>query len=138
METPLNIPMLVRRMVLVAAISIVANLLLAAIGKNVSHTPSTFGPYMNTSIVQLTLLGVIGSGVVYGLMRKYLKDAAKANLYFVWLSIVLLVISFYPDVSMPWASDPDQVGWTYGVVANLMLMHLIAAVAAMYFYTRPE
>lgn len=138
MDTPLNLRLLGKRVALVAIGATIINALLGIIGKAVSNPPDTFGPYMASSIVGLTLLGVVGAGVVYAAMRWYFKDVAKTNRYFIWLSIILLVLSFYPDVAMPWSTDTDQVGWTYGIILNLMLMHVVAAVPVMYYFTKSE
>lgn len=138
MDTPLNLRLLGKRVALVAIGATIINVLLGIIGKAVSNPPDTFGPYMASSIVGLTLLGAVGAGVVYAAMRWYLKDTVKTNRYFIWLSTILLVLSFYPDVAMPWSTDADQVGWTYGIILNLMLMHVVAAVPVMYYFTQSE
>jgi len=138
MGAPLSYLQLARRAGFVAVLSVVCNVLLTVIGKAISNPPATFGPYQYSSVIGLTLAGVAAAALVYAAMRWYLVDVAKTNRYFLWLSAVVLIASFYPDVTMPWSNDPDQIGWTYGIIANLMLMHVIAGFAVMYFYTRPE
>jgi hypothetical protein len=138
MDTPLNYGVLGKRVGLVALVATVINVLLGIIGKAVSAPPETFGPYMTSSIAFLTLVGTIGAGVVYAAMRAYFKDVAKTNHYFLWLSGILLVLSFYPDIALPWSPEPDDIGWTYGIIGNLMLMHVVAAGLVMYYFTRPE
>lgn len=122
---------------IIAIVSAVINELLALVGRAVSAPPETFGPYMASSVVGLTLVGVVGAGIVYWGMRRWCaKDVAQINRRFIILSVVLLVLSFYPDVALPWSTDPDQVGWTYGIMANLMLMHVVAAGLVMYYFTK--
>ena len=120
----------------VALGSAVINCALAYAGKLVSNPPVTFGPYMYSSVVGLTVAGVVAAAIVYVLLRKMITDRAKANRYFNVISIIVLLASFYPDIVIPWSTDPDQVGWTYGIIANLMFMHVVAAVPVMYYFTR--
>ena len=117
-----------------AGFSVIINLILTAIGRVVSMPPETFGPYMYARVAEYTLIGVVGAGIVYTLMRRYM-DRAKADKYFIILSVVLLVVSFYPDVALPWSDDLDDIGWTYGIMANLILMHVIAAGSVVYLFT---
>lgn len=138
MNTPLKFGVLGKRVALVAVASTIINVLLGIIGKAVSTPPDTFGPYMISSIISLTIAGVVAAGIVYAAMRRYVADTAMANRYFIWLSLVVLVVSFYPDVAMPWSTDADQVGWTYGIMANLMLMHVVAGGLVMYYFTKSE
>ena len=132
----LNYTSFIKTAVWVAAISCVGNILLTVAGKILSNPPETFGPYMYSSVIGLTLMGVVAAAIVYAAMRRYIADTAKANRWFIILSVVVLIASFYPDVALPWSTDADQVGWTYGIMANLMLMHVVAAVPVIYYFTR--
>lgn len=136
MNTSLSVQGLSKTVGFVAVLSIIGNAILTAAGRAVSAPPDTFGPYMYSSVIGLTLAGVIAAGVVYLLMCRYYTDTTKANRYFFWLSIFVLVASFYPDVAMPWSTDADQVGWTYGIMANLMLMHVLAAGLVLYYFPK--
>jgi hypothetical protein len=120
----------------VAVVSLVGNLILTVLGKMLSNPPTTFGPYMYSSVISLTLIGVVAAGIVYVAMRRFIADIAKANRWFIILSIIVLIASFYPDVALPWSTDSDQVGWTYGIMANLMLMHVVAGAAVVYYFTK--
>lgn len=132
----LSLRTLVRTTFWVVFVSSVINEMLALLGILISSPPSTFGPYHFHSVVGLTVIGVAGAGAVYGLMRRYVPDVAKVNRYFTYLSMFVLVVSFYPDIAMPWSTDPDQIGWTYGIMANLMLMHVVAAGLVLHYFTR--
>ena len=120
----------------VAVVSVVANILLMLIGRALADVPTGFGPYQYGSISMLTLVGVIGAAVVYAAMRTWYGEEAKVNKYFTIFSVVLLIASFYPDVMLPWSSDPDQVGWNYVAMGVLMLMHVVAAGLVIYFFTK--
>jgi hypothetical protein len=121
---------------LVAIATAVINSALAYAGKLISMPPDTFGPYMYSSVIGLTIGGVVAAAVVYLAIRYFVADAAKANRYFVILSWVALIVSFYPDIAMPWSTDADQIGWTYGIILNLMLMHVVAALPVIYYFPR--
>ena len=88
------------------------------------------------SVISLTVVGVIAAAIVYALMRIWIADTTRANSAYLLLSLVVLVGSFYPDVMLPYSPDPDQVGWTYGIMANLMLMHVVPAVLVMWAFTK--
>ncbi len=121
----------------VAVLSVIGNAILTWIGWRVSNPPATFGPYSYSAVVWLTVLGVLAAAAVYAAMRMwYKKDVAVINRAFIIISVIALVASFIPDIMIPWSTDADQVGWTYGIIGNLMLMHVVAAVPVMYYFTR--
>lgn len=136
MHTPLAFGAFVKTVIKVLIIALVGNVVLNYLGKLISNPPDTFGPYMYSNVIGLTVAGIIAAAVVYALMRRFIADTAKANKQFFILSIVVLIVSFYPDIALPWSTDPDQVGWTYGIMANLMLMHVVAAVPVLYYFKR--
>lgn len=138
MNTPRIPKGLIRTALYVAIGAGIVNVLLALAGKVMSAPPDTFGPYMTSSILGLTVGGVIAAAVVYIAMRRLYDDRNKADRHFIWLSVVVLMLSFIPDIAMPWSTDPDQVGWTYGIIGNLMLMHVVAAAPVMYFFPRTD
>lgn len=123
---------------LVAVLSSVVNAGLAFVGWQVSRPPATFSPYDYTMVVGLTILGVLAAAVVYYAMRRVYQRApiTAINRRFILLSVAVLIVSFYPDLAMPWSTDADQVGWTYGIIGNLMLMHVVAAGFVLYYFTK--
>lgn len=122
----------------VTILSVIGNVILAILGKVVSDTPDTFGPYMYMPVIGLTVAGVFAAAVVYYVMRLKYADALKANKHFLILSWIVLILSFVPDILIPWIPEADMVGWTYVVIANLMLMHVVAGGLVMYYFTRKE
>jgi NADH:ubiquinone oxidoreductase subunit 3 (subunit A) len=104
------------------------NILLAVLGRHLSHVPSTFSPYMISSISGMNILGVIAASVVYFLFAHFNKNMKKANHAYMKLSILLLIISFIPDLVLPLSGDAENVGWTsWWTIFNLMLMHTVTA-----------
>ena len=132
----LNVSALLKTTALAAVLSSVANAILTAIGWQWSLPPASFGPYQYSAVVGLTVLGVLGAGAVYAFLRYRYTDPRVANRYFIYIAIATLLVSFYPDLAMPWSSDADQVGWTYGIMGNLMLMHVVAAAIVTWMLVR--
>ncbi|OHA78316.1 MAG: hypothetical protein A2V96_01050 [Candidatus Yonathbacteria bacterium RBG_16_43_6] len=122
----------------VTVLSIIGNVILAILGRIASSTPDTFGPYMYGPVIGLTVAGVFAAAVVYYVMRLKYADAVKANKHFLIISWAVLVLSMVPDILIPWIPEADMVGWTYVVIANLMLMHVVAGGLVMYYFTRKE
>jgi uncharacterized membrane protein len=121
----------------VVILACIGNVVLTYLGRMLSMPPETFGPYMYSSVIGLTLGGVVAAAVVYYLVRRHIPDTVRANRYFLWLSWVVLIVSFYPDVAIQWSTDADQAGWSYGIIANLMLMHVLAGGLVMYYFVKP-
>lgn len=128
----------IRAFFLALASALVGNVLLTFVGRMVSVPPETFGPYMYSIVIGLTVLGIFAAAVVYIALRSWYGDRAKADRSFIIVSVIALIVSMYPDLAMPWSTDPDQIGWTYGIIANLMLMHVVAALPVMYFFTHAK
>jgi|GEM_PF-3080521 len=136
MKNTIALKDITKTVVIVAVVSSIINLALAVVGKMISQPPVTFGPYMTGPVIGLTVLGVVAAGVTFVAMHSWYTDTKKANKHFIILSVLVLIASFYPDVAMPWSTDPDQVGWTYGIMANLMLMHVVTAALVIYYFPR--
>lgn len=96
----------------VAVLSIIINLIFTAMGRAVSMPPETFGPYMYSTVATLTFVGIIAASIFYYSMRISIKDTAKVNKWFITLSVIVLIASFYPDVMLPYSPDTDDIGWT--------------------------
>lgn len=124
----INYKNFIKAIIYIAVGSTVINILLAVVGKSLSHVPNSFEPYSISTISGLNILGVIAAAVVYILFIHFIKDIKKANRAYLWLSIILLILSFIPDLIMPWSRDPESAGWTsWWTIFNLMLMHVVTA-----------
>lgn len=124
----INYKNFIKAILYIAVGSTVINVLLGIVGKNLSHVPNSFEPYQAATISGLNILGVIAAAVVYVFFVEFIKDIKKANKAYLWLSIILLVLSFIPDIAIPYSSDPESAGWTsWWTIINLMLMHVVTA-----------
>lgn len=83
-----------------------------------------FEPLEYPSVVVLTALGVLGATVVYWLLVQWKPDPDQ---YFVWVAVVVLLVSFIPDIGLL-LGDPAA---TIPGVAVLMAMHTIAAAVSI-------
>jgi len=119
----------------ITLISVIANVVLLFISRMIFSAPPTFSPFWWSAVIELTAAGVVAAGAVYYAMayvwRRRLPSRSVDTDY-VRLSIVLLILSFIPDVLMPFSHDADNQGATWPIVAALMVMHLAAAVIAIY------
>ncbi len=83
-----------------------------------------FQPLNYTSVIVLTSVGLLGATVVYWLLVQWKRDPDR---YFAWIAIIVLVVSFIPDVGLLYV-DPQA---TIAGVVVLMAMHAIAAGVAI-------
>ena len=120
----------------VALFSVIANVVLTYAGKVMSAPPSSFGPYMYSSVVWLTILGVICAALGYVAALWYFTEIRRAHRWYAICATIALLVSFYPDVAMPWSTDADQVGWTYGIIANLILMHIATYAIVLWYFLK--
>lgn len=124
----INYTNFIKAILYIVVASTAINVLLAMLGKNLSHVPNTFVPYNVSSIISANIMGIVGATIVYCLFVSFIKDSKKANKAYLWLSIVVLVLSFIPDINLPKSTDPETLDWTsYSTVWNLMLMHVVTA-----------
>ena len=80
-------------------------------------------------VVGLTIFGVIGATIVYALMRAFMTDPQKA---FIWVSVVVLVLSFIPDYLVIGQVTGPFAGGSWPSALTLMLMHVVAAVVTVW------
>lgn len=113
--------------------ALVANLIILYFAK------PTAPAFMTLSVAPVsawTLLGTVGATCVFAYLR---KKTAQPNKFFIVTSLVVLLISFTPDVMLFGTTSPFFKGVTTTAIWVLMLMHVVAAlmiVAALIRFTR--
>jgi len=123
--------------VCVASVALNAGLL--AICRAIFAAPATFSPFFYGAVIMFTAVGVLAAWVVYLAMlwlwakRFPARDAVRD---FKWVSVVALVVSFIPDIMMPFSTDADNQGATWPIVGALMLMHVIPALLVIFGFKK--
>lgn len=77
-----------------------------------------------------TFVGVLGAVLVYAALGRFV---ARPAFVFQWVSLVVLIISFLPDIGLLMAPAP---GANLPNVITLMLMHVVAAAISVLLLTR--
>ena len=117
-----------------AILSVLANDILLAIVRPIANAPETFSPFKYDAVTELTFLGVLAAGFVYISIIRFYPIAYKK--IFIWISIVALLLSFIPDIMLPYSPDADNQGATTFIVIILMLMHVLTAGIVIWMFTR--
>lgn len=124
----------IKNIIFTAFLSVIANVILLMVVKPIAMTPGSFSPFQYSTVVELTILGVLAAGIVYLLLRKFF--ISKYKKIFIWVSVVALILSFIPDILMPYSPDADNQGATLFVVLMLILMHILTAAIVVSMFTK--
>ena len=109
---------------LVAAVAAsLANLALMFFTKPSLGLPDTFGPLNTVPIILWSFIGAFGAIGVYALIRRF---SATPNRTFVIVAVIVLVLSFIPDLAIRGVTTGPFGGATAGAIATLMVMHVIS------------
>jgi hypothetical protein len=112
------------RIVLATVIALIVavplDLAIEAFAKQAFAVSPDFPPFQG-SVAPYTAGGVILAGVVYAVLRRFVRDADRV---YVRLAIVALVLSFIPDIALLFIDEP---GASVPAVASLMVMHAVTA-----------
>lgn len=124
---PLPLRTLALRGLLAIVATAAANyLLLAAVLR--AEVVEPFGALSTSPVVALSVLGALAATAVYGAITRAVTDP---DWLFVRVALVVLVLSFLPDLAvLRW--DPTA---TVGAVAVLMAMHVLGAVICVLVLT---
>lgn len=119
------------------ALTIVANLILLFAGRPFTGVPDTFTTLSPGPVVMWSVLGTIGATIAFALARRFAKSPNKT---FVLIAVIVLLLSFIPDVLIHGMTSGMFAGATWSAVALLMVMHIAAAVIlvkTLIVFTRP-
>jgi hypothetical protein len=106
--------------------SVVVNaIIVSVVGPMVMSTNQHLTALTLMPVVMFTVIGAVGATIVYAIMRATMNHPQKP---FIWLSVVLLIVSFYPDYTVIGATSGPFAGGTLPEALVLMLMHVVAAV----------
>ncbi len=131
----------VKRILLATVLSIVVNIIVLLIGRAAFPAPETFGPYTYNAVITLTAGGVIAAGIVYYLMASFWTKKfpqRNVNKDYSVLAYIMLVLSFIPDILLPFSAEADDAGATWPIVVVLCIMHVTAALICIKMFTKKE
>ena len=80
-------------------------------------------------VASLTIFGVIAATIVYAIMRAVL---ARPQTPFIWISVVVLILSLIPDYLIIGMTTGHFAGATFASASTLMLMHVAAAIITVW------
>ena len=101
-------------------IAIPVDLAIEAFVRQAFSVSSDFPPFQG-SVGPYTAGGIVLAGVVYVVLPRVVHDADRV---YVRIAIVVLVLSWIPDVALLFINEP---GASVPAVASLMVMHAVAA-----------
>jgi hypothetical protein len=84
-------------------------------------------------VTMLTTVGVIGATIVYALMRQFLARPQKP---FIWLAVVVLLVSFVPDYMIIGKTTGPFAGGSVPTALVLALMHVVAAAIVVWSFVK--
>jgi hypothetical protein len=110
--------------------SAIANALLQQIAAALLRPDPAFLPLSFGPPIFFTVVGVLGAVIVFALVARFARDPIPL---FRRIALVVLIVSFVPDVLMLFANTP---GATVANVVVLMLMHVVAWAITVELLTR--
>ena len=111
-----------------AGVSAVANLVLLFATKPFMDVPDSLAPMTPPAVIIWSLIGAMGAIGVFALLRKSSTDPHKT---FRAIAIVVLVVSFLPDIVLINVTDGPFGGASWGAIFVLMIMHVISFAVVM-------
>ncbi len=112
------------RIVLATAIALIVaiplDLAIEASARQAFAVSPDFEPFRGT-VAPYTAGGVVLAGAAFAVLQRFVRDAARV---YVRIAIVVLVLSWIPDVALLLINEP---GATVPAVASLMVIHAAAA-----------
>lgn len=127
----LNLRRLTGAGLVAAVVAAVGNIIVLMITEALFTIPASFEPFNMTPIALFSVVGVVGATVVFGLLVRYTQRPVR---WFWIVSVVVLLLSFIPNIAL--LVTDAMSGTTVAGVIALMIMHVVAAAAAVGFLTR--
>ncbi len=84
-------------------------------------------------VIMLTTIGVLGATLVYAFGRLVIRNI---NTPFIWISVVVLLVSFIPDYLIIGVTTGAFAGGSVPTAATLALMHIVSAVIIVWSLTK--
>ena len=127
-------PMQLWQSSLVAGVgSVLANLLLLFALRPFTGVSDTFMTLAPGPVIMWSVLGAVGATITFALLRRFSR---KPRRNFTLTALIVLVLSFIPDVLIHGATSAVFVGATWRAVLLLMLMHIVEAFIILWIFLK--
>ncbi len=103
------------------AVALVRTITVAVLPISPNFAPLTLPPN-----ILFTTIGAIGATIVFAIVSRV---ARRPISLFRWIALVVLLLSFIPDVLLLTAKPPAFAGTTLLAVSILVVLHIVAAIA---------
>ena len=124
----------IKNVIIASILSVILNVVVLLIVRPIARAPQTFSPFLLDPVIELTFLGVLAAGFVFvGIQRFFPQSYRKI---FTWVAIFALIISFIPDILLPYSTDYDNQGATTFIVIILIIMHILTAGIVLWMFNR--
>jgi uncharacterized membrane protein YeaQ/YmgE (transglycosylase-associated protein family) len=111
---------------LAIAVAVIGNIIVLWITEALFTIPASFMPMAIPPITIFTVIGVVGAIIVFALLARFTQQPVRR---FWIISVVVLLLSFIPNIATLTVSPMP--GATVPGVVSLMIMHVVAAAAAV-------
>jgi hypothetical protein len=112
---------------LAAVVAVIGNILVQVIASAAYTIPAGFQPFQIPRLAIFTVVGVAGATGVFALLGRFTQRPVR---WFWITSVVVLLLSFIPNILMLTGTLPVP-GTTVPGVISLMIIHIVAAAAAV-------
>ena len=111
-----------------SAIAVVINIVLLMLLRPLVNVPDTFMTLSLLPVALWSVLGTSGATLTFVAVRRYAANPKKT---FIRIALVVLVLSFIPDILLLQIQSGPFGGATPAAALVLMLMHVVAAAASV-------
>lgn len=111
---------------LAAVVATIGNIIVQMVTEALFTIPASFPPFDIPRIALFSVIGVVGATIVFGLLGRFTERPIR---WFWIVSVVVLLLSFIPNIAM--LTTGALPGTTVPGVVSLMVMHVVAAAAAL-------
>jgi hypothetical protein len=119
---------------LVAGIgAMLVNLILLFALRPLTGVPDTFVTLSPGPVIMWSVLGAVGATLVFALLRRFSR---KPRRNFTLTALIVLMLSFIPDVLIHGATTGMFVGATWRAVMLLMTMHIAEAFIILWVFLK--
>jgi hypothetical protein len=130
MNTQHSSPAIAKTTVLAVVVGLIVNIIIATLAQPLAPTLMQLTPM---PVAFWTVLGIVGAALVF---RRMLRNPEGIEDRFKRVALIVLLISFIPDILIYFVEVPGFTGTTLAGVIALMVLHVTTAIIAVRFLLR--